>query len=130
MRGLWQALADVFSQFKTAEFWIAIMLIAFFSVLAYFLVHYAFLTDNILIDTQGARCMPLNNRSVLFLMFSMIFFAFTAVLMLGELQNYFNFKGEKDEKNATKSLAFSAAWGFVSTGLATGVLIFFSRICW
>lgn len=127
---MWQTLRDIFSQFKTSEFWIALMLIAFFSVLSYFLVHYSFLTDNIMIDLKGARCLPLNNRSVIFLFFSMVFFAFTALFMLGELQNYFNFKGDTDIKNANKSLTLSAVWGFISTGIATVVLIFFNRICW
>ena len=127
---MWQTLRDILAQFKTSEFWIALMFIAFFGVLSYFLVHYSFLTDNIVIDLRGARCLPLNNRSVIFLFFSMVFFAFTALFMLGELQNYFNFKSEHDNKNASKSLAISAVWGFISTGIASGVLIFFSSICW
>ena len=127
---MWQTLRDILAQFKTSEFWIALMFIAFFGVLSYFLVHYSFLTDKIVIDLRGARCLPLNNRSVIFLFFSMVFFAFTALFMLGELQNYFNFKSEHDNKNASKSLAISAVWGFISTGIASGVLIFFSSICW
>ena len=56
---MWQTLREVLAQFKTSEFWVAMMLIAFFGVLTYFLVHYSFLTDNIMIDLKGARCLPL-----------------------------------------------------------------------
>lgn len=123
-------LREVLAQFKTSEFWVAMMLIAFFGVLTYFLVHFSFLTDNLLISIKGARCLPLNNRSVLFLFFSMVFFGLSALLMLGELQNYFNFKAQKNTIKASKALGFSALWGFFSTGIASAVLIFYSSICW
>ena len=41
---------DVLSQFFRKEFWVAILLIIFFSWITYILIQFCFLTDNILID--------------------------------------------------------------------------------
>lgn len=131
MHWLVRDLKEVLNQFKTPEFWISLLLIAFFSWLTYLLIHFSFLTDNILLDTRNnsARCRPLNNGSIIFLFSSMVFFAFSAILMLGELQRYMDLKGQKALRQASRSLLLGIVWGIISTAIATGVLIFFDSLC-
>lgn len=122
---------DVLSQFFRKEFWVAILLIIFFSWITYILIQFCFLTDNILIDRQGtaAKCMPLTNNSVLGLFLSLLCFVFTAILMLGELQTYVDAKAQRDFRTSSKSLGFGVMWGLISVAIATGVMIFFNNLC-
>ncbi len=122
---------DVLSQFFRMEFWVAIMLIIFFSWITYILIQFCFLTDNILIDTQdtAAKCLPLTNTSVLGLFLSLLCFVFTAILMLGELQTYVDAKEQRDFRQSSKSLALGGMWGLISVAIATGVMLFFNSLC-
>src|SRR5574343_1998199 len=86
---------DIHRALEQLKLWqtsLLIGLLALFAGLAYLVGLFAFRTDAVLLflhRTVGS-CRELNNGSIILMFCGMIFFLFTAVLTLGELQRYFN----------------------------------------
>lgn len=111
--------------------WLGIGLISVFLGLAYLVGSYAFRTDAILIflHRSGNACRELSNGAIIAMFFGMIFFVFTTVLTLGEVQQFLNYKEQAAHHQARNSLIASFAWGAVAIGIAVATLVFFTRYC-
>jgi len=119
------------SQLRRWQTWLAIGLISLFALLAYLVGRFAFKTDAVLmfrLHTSGA-CREMTNGIIIFLFCGMIFFLFTALLTLGEVQQYFEFKQRGAHFQARQSLWWSLGWGSTAIGIAIAALVFFSTYC-
>lgn len=119
------------AQLKRWQTWLVIGLISLFAVLAYLVSRFAFKTDAILMflhHTSGA-CREMTNGIIIFLFCGMITFLFTALLTLGEVQQYLEFKQHGAHFQARQSLWWSIGWGCAAVGIAVAALVFFSTYC-
>jgi len=118
-------------QLKRWQTWLGIGLITLFGLLAYMISQFAFKTDSVLIffrHTAGA-CREMTNGIIIFLFCGMIFFLFTALLTLGELQRYFELKQRGAHFQARQTLFWGIGWGVCALALAIASLIFFNIYC-
>lgn len=119
------------AQLKRGQTWAGIGLIAVFALLAYLVGRLALRTDSVLtfLRVSAYSCRELTNGVIIFLFCGMIFFLFTAVLTLGELQRYFDFKQRGATHQARQALLWGSGWGVVAIGIAIAALIFFNTFC-
>jgi hypothetical protein len=119
------------TQLKRWQTWAGIGLIAVFALLAYLVGRLALRTDSVLtfLRVSAYSCRELTNGVIIFLFCGMIFFLFTAVLTLGELQRYFDFRQRGATHQARQALLWGSGWGFVAIGIAVTALIFFNTFC-
>jgi hypothetical protein len=116
---------------KRWQTWLGIGLISVFLGLAYLVASYSFQTDAILIflHRTAASCQTLSNGAIIAMFCSMIFFAFSAVLTLGEFQSYVEYKRHGAHHQARQSLIWGIVWITVAICIAVGALVFFTRYC-
>ena len=122
---------SLLTQLRHWQTWLGIGLIGFFLWLAYLVSQYAFRTDSILLylrQTAGG-CREMTNGIIIFMFSGLIFFLFTAILTLGELQRYFHFKQRNAHVQARQSLIWSLLWGLLAIGIAVAALVFFKTYC-
>ena len=119
------------AELKRWQTWVAIGLIALFGLMAYLVAQFAFRTDSILMFLRltSGSCRELTNGIIIFLFFGMIFFVFTAVLTLGEFQQFLELKRRAAHHQARQSLIWGLAWGGFSIGIAIAALVFFNSYC-
>lgn len=111
--------------------WLIIGLISMFALLAYLIGSFAFRTDSVLMflrHTTGS-CREMTNGIIIFMFCGMIFFLFTALLTLGEFQQYFVFKQRAAHFQARKALIGGISWAVFAVVLAITALIFFNSYC-
>lgn len=92
MKWFIEEITRLIDQLKRWQTWAAIVLIGIFASLAFSVGSFAFRTDGILLylnRTAGA-CRELSNGIIIFMFCGMIFFMLTALLTLGEFQQYLN----------------------------------------
>lgn len=131
MRAIIKEFQNLFAELKRWQTWLGIGLICLFALLAYLVSTYAFKSDSILMflrHTAGS-CREMTNSIIIFLFCGMIFFLFTALLTLGEVQQYLVLKQRSAHYQARKSLHWAIIWGVVAVGLSVAALIFFNSYC-
>jgi hypothetical protein len=118
-------------QLKRWQTWAGIGLIAVFGLLAYLVGRLALRTDSVLtfLRASAYSCRELTNGVIIFLFCGMIFFLFTAVLTLGELQRYFEFRQRNAPHQARQALLWGSGWGVIAIGISIAALIFFNTFC-
>lgn len=131
MQWLIDEIGAVLSQLKRWQTWLGIGLIGFFVGLAYLMATFAFKTDNILVfmHRTGASCREMTNGIIIAMFFGMIFFAFSTILTLGEVQRYLQYKQRAAHHQTRQSLVWGVVWGMVAVSIALGTLVFFSQYC-
>ncbi|WP_265942986.1 hypothetical protein [Dechloromonas sp. A34] len=119
------------AQLRRGQTWLAIGLISLFAFLAYVVSQFAFRTDSVLMFLRhtASSCREMTNGIIIFLFCGMIFFLFTAVLTLGELQRYFDLKQRSAHYQARQTLYWGLGWGAVAIGIAVAALVFFNTYC-
>lgn len=122
---------SAFAQLKRWQTWLAIGLIALFALLAYLVGSYAFKTDSVLmfIRHTASACREMTNGVIIFLFCGMLFFLLLALLTLGELQRYVEFKQRRAHHQARQTLFWGIAWGVAAVSIAIAALIFFTTYC-
>lgn len=131
MKWLIDEISKGLRQLQRKETWLVIGLLSLFGVLAYLISSYAFRTDSMLIflrHTAGA-CRQMTNGTIIALFCGMIFFLFTAILTLGEMQRYFEFKTRGANRQAKSALLWGLGWGGFAVTLAVSALVFFNNFC-
>jgi hypothetical protein len=120
-----------FAQLKLWQTWTAIGLIALFALLAYLVGSFALKTDSVLLFVRhtASACREMTNGVIIFLFCGMLFFLFTALLTLGELQRYVQFKQRNAHHQARQTLFWGIAWGVTAISIAIAALIFFTTYC-
>ena len=116
---------------KRWQTWLGIGLISVFLGLAYLVASYSFQTDAILIflHRTAASCRTLSNGSIIAMFCGMIFFAFSAVLTLGEFQRYVEYKQHGAHHQARQALTWGIVWITLAICIAVGSLVFFNSYC-
>lgn len=131
MKWIIEDICRAFAQLKHWQTWLVIGLIGTFAGLAYLVASFAFRTDAVLVflhRTAGA-CSELSNGIIIFMFCGMFFFLFAALLTLGEIQRYFEFKQHAAHYQARQSLIWGIVWSIVTIGIAVVALVFFSQYC-
>jgi hypothetical protein len=131
MKWILEDLSRALEQLKLWQTWLVLGLIAIFAGLAYLVGSFAFRTDAVLIflNRTVGSCRELNNGSIIFMFCGMIFFVFTAVLTLGELQSYFDLQERKAYYQSRLALRWGIFWGCAAIVIAIAALIFFNQYC-
>lgn len=116
---------------KRWQTWLGIGLISIFVGLAIVVTSYSFQTDAVLIYLHRtvASCQTLSNGTIIAMFFSMIFFAFSAVLTLGEFQRYVDYNRRAAHHQARQSLIWGIVWMTAAISIAVGALVFFTHYC-
>lgn len=119
------------AQLRRGQTWLAIGLISLFAFLAYVVSQFAFRTDSVLMFLRhtASSCREMTNGIIIFLFCGMIFFLFTALLTLGEMQRYFELKQRAAHFQARQTLRWGLGWGAVAICIAIGALVFFNTYC-
>ncbi len=131
MKWILDDLSRAFAQLKLWQTWLVIGLLGVFFGLAYLIVRFAFRTDAVLLflnRTAGA-CREMTNGMIAFMFCGMIFFAFSAVLTLGEFQQYFEYRQRAAHFQARQSLQWGVGWAVVAIAIAITALVFFNHFC-
>lgn len=131
MNWLFEEIYRAIAALRRWQTWLGIGLIFTFVLLALMVVQYAFRTDAVLIFLRrtAGSCRELSNGVIIFLFCGMIFFVFTAVLTLGELQRYLQFRQRAAHHQARQSLYWGVAWGLTAVGISVTALYFFNQYC-
>ncbi|WP_428827670.1 hypothetical protein ACLIKD_06650 [Azonexus sp. IMCC34842] len=122
---------DALAQLKRWQTWLAIGLIVLFAWLAFLVGSHALKTDSVLlfIRHSASTCREMTNGVIIFLFCGMIFFLFLALLTLGELQRYVQFKQRRAYHQARQTLFWGIAWGVTAISIAIAALVFFNTYC-
>lgn len=118
-------------QLKRWQTWATIGLIGIFALLAYLVGRLALKTDTVLTYLRATThsCRDFSNGVIIFLFCGMIFFLFTAVVTLGEVQRYFQFRQRGATRQARQALVWGCGGGFVAVSIAISALILFNKYC-
>ncbi len=119
------------AQLQRWQTWAVIFLLGFFGVLAYHLGRMALWTDSVLtfLRVNTHSCRQLTDGIVIALFCGMIFFLFTAVLSMGEVQRYIQFTQRGATYQARRALASGIGWAALTAVIAIAGLYFFSTTC-
>ena len=131
MKWIIDDLCRAIAALKRWQTWLGIGLLALFAGLAVLLSRYAFRTDAVLLflHRTAGSCRQLTNGIIIFMFCGMIFFAFSAVLTLGECQRYLDLRQHHAQHAARQALRGAIAWGAVAVSIAIAALIFFNAYC-
>lgn len=131
MTWIFEDLKRILAQLRRWQTWAAIGLLAVFAILAYLVARLALRTDSVLtfLKVSAYSCRELTNGIIIFLFCGMIFFLFTAVLTLGELQRFFEYRQRGATHQARQSLIWGCGFGCLSVGIAISALVFFNSYC-
>lgn len=124
-------LKNALAQLKRWQTWLVIGLLGTFALLAYLVGKVALKTDALLSflrHTTGS-CRQLTNLNIILLFCGMIFFFFSAVLTLGEIQRYIEFRQRGADYQARQAVFWAIGWGSVTIGIAIAALVFFNSFC-
>ncbi|WP_306607538.1 hypothetical protein [Azonexus sp.] len=132
MKWIIDDIKEAWRELQRWETWLVILLLVGFGVLTFLIVRFAFRTDALLsyLGVSGGYCKLMSNKSIISMFSGMVFFALTAVLTLGETQQYFQAKKRGAHQQAKKSLRWAFFWGATAIALASGALIYFSMNCY
>jgi hypothetical protein len=132
MKWIIDDIKEAWAELKRWETWMIISLLLAFSVLAYFIVRFAFRTDAILshLGISGGYCMTMSNQAIIAIFSGMVFFALTATLTLGETQQFFQARKRGAHHIAQKALKGAIAWGIVALSIAIAALTYFNINCY
>lgn len=119
------------AQLRRWQAWAAIVLLGFFGMLAYQVGRMALWTDSILtyLRVSTHPCRQLTDGMIIALFCGMIFFFFSAVLSMGEVQRYIQLNQRGTTYQARRALASGAGWGALAMAIAVAGLYFFSTTC-
>lgn len=119
-------------QLRHGHTWLVIGLIGVFTGLAYLVASYAFRTDSVLtfIRKNAGSCREMTNGLIIAMFSGMIFFGFSAVLTLGEIQRYFYARQRKVLAQARHALIWACVWGSIAISIAVSALVFFKLYCY
>lgn len=131
MKWIVEDLSRALEQLKLWQTWLVIGLLALFAGLAYLVGTFAFRTDAVLLflNRTVGSCQELTNGSIIFMFCGMIFFLFTAVLTLGELQSYFDLQERKAYHQSRLALRWGIFWGCTAIAISMAALVFFNQYC-
>lgn len=131
MKWIIDDLISLLGELRKGKTWVAIGLICLFALLAYTVAQFAFKTDAILVYLRNtaSACREMTNGIIIFLFCGMIFFLFTALLTLGEVQRYFVLKERGAHKQVRQTIIWGGVWGGVALTIAIAALIFFKTYC-
>lgn len=131
MKWLINDLKDLLTELGRWETWVGIGIISLFGLLAYLIGTFAFKTDSVLafVRNTAYSCREMTNGIIIFLFCGMIFFLFSALLTLGEFQQYLEFKKHGARHQARQALLWGSGWAGFAVTLAIGSLIFFNSYC-
>jgi hypothetical protein len=131
MKWIIEDLKSVFAELQRGQTWLGIGLIALFALLAYFVASFALRTDSVLMFVRhsASNCREMTNGIIIAMFCGMIFFLFTALLTLGELQRYLKFKSHGARQQTRQALIWGILWGTVAISIAVGALVFFNLFC-
>lgn len=131
MNWIIEDLKNMLVQLKRWQTWLAIGMLGIFALLAYLVGKQALKTDSLvsfLRHTSGS-CRELTNGNIIFLFCGLIFFFFSAVLTLGEVQRFIDFRQRGADHQARQALIWGIGWATVAIGIAIAALLFFSAFC-
>lgn len=131
MKWLTEEVSRLFKQLQRWQTWAVIGMICVFAGLAYSVGSFAFRTDGILLflhRTAGA-CRELSNGIIIFMFCGMMFFMLTALLTLGEFQQYVQFKQRAAHYQARRALYWGIGWASVAISISVAALVFFKQYC-
>lgn len=119
------------AQLQRWQTWAVIGLIGFFGLLAYLVGRQALRTDSVLtfLRVSAHSCRELTNGVIIFLFCGMIFFLFSAVLALGELQRYIQLHQRGATHQGRQALRQGCGWGAFAATIAVAALYFFNTYC-
>lgn len=131
MKWIIEDLKTAFAQLQRWQTWLAIGLIGLFALLAFLVGSFAFKTDSILtfVRHSANNCGQMTNGIIITLFCGMIFFLFTALLTLGELQRYLKYKSRGARYHTRQALIWGIFWGVLAVSIAIGALVFFNAYC-
>jgi hypothetical protein len=120
-----------FAQLRRWQTWAVIGVLAVFALLAMLVGRLALRTDSVLtfLRVSAHSCRDLTNGVIIFLFCGMIFFMFSAVLTLGELQRYFQFRQRGATHQARQALLWGCCYACLAIGIAVSALVFFNSYC-
>jgi hypothetical protein len=120
-----------FAQLRRWQTWAAIGVLSVFGLLAYLVARLALRTDSVLtfLRVSANSCRELTNGIIIFLFCGMIFFMFSAVLTLGELQRYLQFRQRGATHQARQALIGGCCYACLAIGIAVSALVFFNSYC-
>lgn len=131
MKWFIEEITRLIDQLRRWQTWAVIAMIGVFAGLAFSVGSFAFRTDGILLylnRTAGA-CRELTNGIIIFMFCGMIFFMLTALLTLGEFQQYLQYKQRAAHYQASRSLYWGIGWASAAICIAVAALVFFNRYC-
>jgi uncharacterized SAM-binding protein YcdF (DUF218 family) len=131
MTWIFEELRRLLAQLRRWQTWAVIGVITLFALLAYMVGRLAMRTDSVLIflRVSANSCRDLTNGIIIFLFCGMIFFMFAAVLTLGELQRYFQFRQRGATHQARQALVWSGGYACLAIAIAVSALVFFNSFC-
>lgn len=131
MKWIIEDIKELFAQLLRWQTWLVIGLLALFALLAYLVAGFALRTDSVLnfVRQKTGNCRELNNTLIILLFTGMIFFTFTSVLTLGELQRYFRAIRRGALAAARQALIWAGFWAFIAVLIAVSALVFFNTFC-
>lgn len=131
MKWLVDDIKNAFSQLMRWQTWGGIGLISLFGLLAYLISGFAFKSDSVLklLRHTAYACNQMTNGIIIFMFCGMIFFLFTALLTLGEFQQFLEFKRRSALHQAHKALMWGIGWATFAISLAIGTLFFLNSNC-
>lgn len=132
MKWIIDDIKEGWSELKRGETWLVIGLLVAFSVVTFLIIRFAFRTDALLsyLGVAGGHCRQMNNTTIISIFSAMIFFALTAVLTLGEIQQHLAAKRRGARQLAEKSKRWAFIWGGIAFSLAAGALTYFNLNCY
>lgn len=131
LQGIAEELARAIEQLKRWQTWTALGLLGLFVGLALLVGNFALKTDSVVTffrHTANA-CREMGNASIIFMFCGMIFFTFSAVLTLGEFQQYLEFRQHKALRQARRALYWGIGWACLAIAITIAALIFFNVFC-
>jgi len=119
------------AQLRRWQTWAVVGVITLFALLAYLVARFALRTDSVLtfLRVSANSCRDLTNGIIIFLFCGMIFFILTALLTLGELQRYFQYRQHRATHQARQSLIWGCCYAGLAICMAISALVFFNHYC-
>lgn len=132
MKWLIDDLRQAWQQLQHWHTWLVIGLLALFAWLAYLVAGYAFRTDSLLtfIHRTTGSCREMTNGLIIAMFSGMIFFTFSSVLTLGEVQRYFQARRHHAWREMRHALLWACFWACVAITITVCALVFFKTYCY
>lgn len=131
MKRLLEEILEVLAELRRWQVWATTLLIAGFALLAFLVGMYAMKTDAVLTFAHltTGYCPTLNNATIIAMFTGMIFFIFSALLTLGEVQRLFEMRQRGRHQDAAAATKWAFFWGFLALFISLSALSYFMKYC-